>query len=127
MRLLILVIPFILLSCSKGFGHQVIGDQLTVFYTDESDQELAEKVANYFREHQLLTGKEQAVQLYRSKESLQLRLIATDTSSLRSMSFDEKKILLSFQDELNQSLNSEDWISLCICDDRFKPLYVVEP
>lgn len=105
----------------------MIGDQLTVFYNDQQDFGLAEKVANYFRDHKLLTGKEQAVQLHRSNKLILLKLIATDSSSLKAMPFEEKKLLLSFQENLNQEVQPDKPISLVICDDRFKPIFYVDP
>lgn len=117
----------LLFSCTHDYGNRVEGGKLNVFYTADADSSNAKKLAAFFRDNKLLTGKEQTIQLYRSKNSLEIRLIATDTSNLNRMPFEERKLLIDFQKQIESHLNANEPVSLIICDNQFKPLYRLDP
>ena len=108
------------MSCGSDFGHKIIGDEFTVYFTDVEDQNLAEEVANYFKDNELISNQKQDVQLVRLKNKIQLRLIANDPESCSRMSFEERKLLTDLQTKLYNEVIEEPF-ELVLCNNKFEP------
>lgn len=123
MKFIFFILPSILLfSCGSEHGNKVVGDQFTVYFTDSKDQEVAEKLAIYFRENELIASQKQDVQLVRLKKKLQLRMIATLPNEVKNMSFEERKLLTDLQTSLYNEVIKAPF-ELVICNDEFEPIY----
>jgi len=109
-------------ACGSEHGNKVVGGQFTVYFTDVRDQKLAEKIAVYFKENELITSSKQDIQLVRLKKKLQLRIIASQTKDLSSMSFEEQKLLTELQTSLYKEVINAPF-ELVICNNKFEPLF----
>lgn len=107
-------------ACGSDYGHEIHGDQLTVYFTESSDQDAAEKIAHFWKDNALLTGKKQDIQLTRNNKTLEIRLIMNDEKASKEIPFWEKQILLELQDTLGQILNQN--LELVVCNKRFETL-----
>lgn len=114
-----------LLSCGSDYGNRVIGDNFTVYFTNKNDQKLAEEIALYFKENNLISNQKQDVQLSRVNNSLRLSLIAEGSSEqVKNMSFEERKLLTELQTSLYQNVFNKPF-DLVICNDKFEPIYTL--
>lgn len=111
----------LIFSCSSDLGNKVVGGNLTVYYTDVNDQKLAESVAMYFKENELISTQKQDLQLVRLKNKIQLRLIATDEENIKNMPFEERKLLTDLQSDLYQQVFNSPF-ELVLCNNKFEPL-----
>ncbi|MDX2362661.1 MAG: hypothetical protein QNK23_17765 [Crocinitomicaceae bacterium] len=112
----------VLVSCGPDYGNQVIGGKLTVYYTSAEDQSIAEKIALYMKDHQLLTEEKQDVQFTSLDGAYRLNLIANDPSTAEQMTFDERKLLLDLQSELRSHLEIINF-QIVLCNKKFEPIY----
>lgn len=121
---LIILTSVVLTSCSSNMGHKVVGGKFTVYFNDPNDEKFATSLANYFKSNALLTGKEQDVQLERiQKNEYQLKIIATNPSTVKNLSFEELSVLMAFQSELNKTVFDNKRVELVICNDQFESMY----
>jgi hypothetical protein len=109
-------------SCTGESGNKITGGNLSVYFDDASDKEVAKKIAVFWKDHKLLTGKEQDIKLIRSGEVHQLYLIAVDEKEAVNLSFRELKALTELQNLINEDSLSSMPIEIVVCDDQFKPL-----
>lgn len=112
-----------LVSCSNEYGHQVVGGNLTVYFTDENDEKLAAEIAKFWKNNELLTEQPQDIQLNHHKSGYQLCLIAKEKSGVKNMPFEERKALLELQKQLQNEVFGDNDLELLICDNHFKPIY----
>ncbi|MFT5859087.1 MAG: hypothetical protein ACI865_001183 [Flavobacteriaceae bacterium] len=120
-----IVLFALLFSCESDDLHQAIGGELTVHYESESDEELAEKILMFWRDNDLLSGKEQDLQLVRRKGIPQLSIIAKDTANIQNMPFMEKKLFSELKLKLWKEVFRKKTFKLMISDNKFNPLYSV--
>ncbi len=98
------------------------GDKFSVYFPDPKDHEMAAKIANYWKDHDLLTGKEQDIQLLSSDGNYQLLLIAKD-SKTKTVSLEEKITLSKLQVDLREKLGDDKtYFEIIICNDQFEPI-----
>lgn len=116
---------FLTLSCGSDFGNKVVGGNFTVYFTDVKDQELAEKIAVYFKENDLISSQKQDVQLVRENKTIQLRLISSSTDNIKSMPFEERKLLVALKYNLQKEVFKKQF-DLVICNDKFEPIYTID-
>ena len=127
-RILVLfqiILCTLLFSCKSDDLHQAIGGELTVHYESESDKELAEEILMFWRDNDLLSGKEQDLQLVRLKGVPKLSIIAKDTATIENMPFMEKKLFSELKLKLWKEVFSRKTFKLVISDNKFNPLYSV--
>ncbi|MEJ6582642.1 MAG: hypothetical protein QNL61_01000 [Crocinitomicaceae bacterium] len=117
-----ILFSLLVLSCDSDYGNKVVGDKFTVYFTDVKDQKLAEEIAVYFKENELITSQKQDLQLVRLKKKLQLRMIANQSKDIVNMSFDERKLLTELQTSLYQEVIKSPF-ELVICNDKFEPIF----
>ena len=113
---------FVLISCGEDYGHEIHGGELTVYFTDRSDEKLAEGVANYWKEHELLTGKKQDLRLVKDGDWYTLHIIANHPEEIMEMRFEERKELLDMQQDLQIKLGEHN-LQIVLSDNRFKEIY----
>ena len=114
------------LSCSSDYGNKVVGDNFTVYFVDVKDQKLAEKVAVYFKENELISNHKQDLQLVRVNGEIQLRLIASSPENIDGMPFEERKLLTALQFDLSAKVFNNESIDLVLCDENFEPIYTLD-
>lgn len=119
---LIFLAVLLLSACGADYGHRVVGDNLTVYFADTKDQDLAENVAVFWRNKDLMTTNKQDLQLVRKPDLYELRIIANEPKKVKDMPFEERKLLLELQNELADSLFKKP-LQLVICNANFEPVY----
>jgi len=124
-KVLFFSLLFLILSCNNDYGNKVVGGKFTVYFTDTKDQKLAEKIAVYFKENDLISNQKQDLQLARVNKTLQLRLIATSPKNAQEMSFEERKLLTELQTSLYKNVFKKPF-DLVICNDKFEPIYTLD-
>ena len=112
----------ILASCSEEYGHEIHGGNLTVFFLDEEDQAMAEKIALFWKENELITGNNQDIQLIKEGDWYEIRVIAKRPEEVKAMNFDERKKMLDLQQNIQLTLNEPN-LQLIICNERFEEIY----
>ena len=100
-----------------------MGDKLTVYFTSTEDEALATKVAEFWKDHDFLTGKPQDLQLTNVEGVYDLRLIASDVKHIKEVSIPERKALLDLQRVLRDSVFPGKSFELIVCDNKFLPIY----
>ena len=116
------VLFVVVLACEADNGNKIVGDKFTVYFTDVKDQKLAEEIAIYFKENELLSSQKQDVKIVRVKKKLQLRIIANETKDVAKMSFEEQKLLTDLQTSLYEDVVKAPF-ELVICNNEFEPIF----
>lgn len=116
-----IILSLLFLSCDSDYGNKVVGNKFTVYFTDAKDQKLAEEIAIYFKENELISSQKQDLQLVRFKKKLQLRMIATQSKDIANMPFEERKLLTELQTSLYKEVVKAPF-ELVICNDKFEPI-----
>lgn len=118
----ILVSVTLLVSCVDDHGNRVEGGELSVYFDRDSDIQKAKDIAAYWKENDLLTGVEQDLKLTFQDSTFYLYLIKRKELELGSLDFQERKLLIQLQSDLQDSLFKGESLELIISDDHFKPL-----
>lgn len=114
---------FLLMSCADDFGHKVVGDKLTIYFIDETDEDKATDLALYMKKRDLLTGEQQDMQLVTEDKVVFVKLIAMEPEEVKNIPVSERSVLLDFQKELSDSVFNGQSVNLLICDRDFNPIY----
>ncbi|MGY8926089.1 MAG: hypothetical protein ACKVJC_02210 [Flavobacteriales bacterium] len=122
-KILLLSSLILLTACSSGYGHQAKGENLSVYFMDKTDEGKAEKVAFYWKENGLITGKKQDLQIVKLSESHQLNIIKSFEGG-QSIPFEERKLLLNLQTKLEEEIFS-DGLEIIICNDKFESIHKI--
>lgn len=117
------LLVILLSACAGDFAHKVVGDNLTVYFTDRNDEKLAENIALFWKENQLIAADKQDLQLVRLKETVQLRMIANVPENVKNMSFEERKLLSELEQQIQANMDEES-LQLVICNSKFEPIYI---
>ena len=102
------------------------GGELTVYYFDQSESETAEKIAFFWKENGLLSGKKQDLQVRRVDDRFTVSMIAVEPKKIDNMSIDEVQLLAQLKKKLYVEVFSQESFTLEICNDRFETIYTVE-
>jgi hypothetical protein len=113
-------------SCDSDNRHQLVGGNLTVYYFQESEVKMAEKVAFFWKDRGLLTGKKQDLQLRKIEKKYTLSMIATEKDAVKKMTFDEIQLLAQLKRRLWEDVFDKESFNLVICNNKFEPIYTVE-
>lgn len=123
--ILVISLALLILSCGGDYGNRVVGNNFTVYFTNKKDQKLAEDVAMYFKEYNLISNQKQDIQLTRVNKRFQLRLIATGSiEQVKNMPFEERKLLTELQTSLYKNVIKKPF-DLVVCNDKFEPIYTL--
>jgi hypothetical protein len=121
-KLYFLFILATIVSCSEDFGSEVVGGNLTVFYTNTGDDALATDLALFYKNNDLIASEPQHIQIIRRKKGYRVNIIATDFTEAKRMSFKNRKALLKLHGMLQDSVFMNDKVDLIVCDNQFKPI-----
>lgn len=114
---------FLITACASDYGHRVSGENLTVYFDNEDDARLAEDVARYWKDYNLITGQKQDLRLVRKKETYQLKLIAINPKEVKNMPALERYQLTELQKDLRDKVFGEKIVQIVLCNDKFESLY----
>ncbi|MBU2020214.1 MAG: hypothetical protein KJ941_11270 [Bacteroidetes bacterium] len=112
-----------LFSCQQNYGNKLESNELDLYYTRIEDENFARQVGNYWKNNNFLNDQKQSLQLDFIENTYYLKLISKDTSSLKNMSFEERNILITLQNDLRKEIFPKHNFNLVLCDNQFKPLY----
>jgi hypothetical protein len=113
---------FLFSACGQDYGNKLESNELDIYFTDNHDEDLARKIAEFWKQNKLLGNKKQYLQLSRNKDLVQLKLIPSEKFQAENFSFDERSILKSLQDSLQNKLNLKQ-LELVIANSQFKTIY----
>ncbi len=107
-------------SCSKGYGTSYVQKNLTVYYTNNNDLNLVQKLADYWFLNGLIGAKAQTIRLITEGENnRQLQLIAVKNLDVKSLKFDDISKLQTLENELNQTIFKGNEVDVVLCNSRF--------
>ncbi|MEJ6598906.1 MAG: hypothetical protein QNK78_09565 [Crocinitomicaceae bacterium] len=121
-KLYFLFLLVAIVSCSEDFGSEVVGGDLTVFYTNAEDKPLASDLALFYKNNNLIYSEPQHIQITRIKKGYRINIIAKDFKEAQKMSFKNRKALLKLHGMLQDSVFINNKVDLIVCDDQFKPI-----
>jgi hypothetical protein len=122
---LILLKTFIFLTitgCSNNFGNRLEGENLAVFYVDKKDKELATKLAFFWKDNGLIGSEPQNVRYFSSGKRHFVQLIPSDKFDSRLFSFDERKLLMELQKDLDSAVFNYVGCEIILCNEKFEPI-----
>ena len=106
-------------ACNNNFGEVVVREKVQVFYLEPISKKQAEKLADYWREKELVGAKTQYLQLSKSGEVIQLKIIANDTTYLEAIPFEIKLELFQLDSMLRQDVFTKSEFQILISDKQF--------
>lgn len=109
-------------SCASEQGSKVTGGNLSVYFDNDKDQELATEIAHFWQANDLIADQPQDIKLTRYKKGYRLALIARDKEDAKIMMFKERKALMDLQSMLKDSIFQDKKFEIIVTDDRFKPI-----
>ncbi|MFT5778660.1 MAG: hypothetical protein ACI837_001616 [Crocinitomicaceae bacterium] len=120
------VLFLVLLSaCTSDDRNKIVGGELTVYFIDKQDESLAKEVALYWKEHDLVTGKPQDLELSKAENGYVLAMIAKKPNELDLMTFTEKRLLNELKMDLYETIFEEKPFNLVLSNPKFETLYVI--
>lgn len=123
--LFILTMLIGMISCSDSSMHKVVGDQLTVHFENEKDEKVAEKLARFWLENELVTGKPQDIKISSDNDSYAVGIIAVEPQSVKELPFTEQKLLTDLRRQMRADVFDGKMVVLNICNAKFETLYQV--
>lgn len=125
MRFLFIIAVFLLFqSCSKGYGHKLTAKNLNVYFESKDQEEKANSLGKFWQSKDLVGDREQNIKLSQSNGSYYIHLILSKEFKDQALTFNEQKLLLELQKELDSTIFKGDHgCQILICDNEFKPLY----
>jgi hypothetical protein len=106
-------------ACNNNFGEVVVREKVQVFYLEPISKKQAEKLADYWREKELVGAKTQYLQLSKSGEVIQLKIIANDTTYLEAIPFEIQLELFQLDSMLRQDVFTKSEFQILISDKQF--------
>ena len=106
-------------ACNNNFGEVVVREKVQVFYLEPISKKQAEKLADYWREKELVGAKTQYLQLSKSGEVIQLKIIANDTTYLDAIPFEIQLELFQLDSMLRQDVFTKSEFQILISDKQF--------
>lgn len=124
LRKTIFLISIALVSCTSDYGNRVEGDNFTIYFPNPDDEGMAAQVARYWKDHGLLTGEKQDIQLLSKEGDYQLLLIAEDKDKMKVMPIEEQMLLSELQKDLQKELGNDNaFFEIVICNAQFEPIF----
>ena len=123
---LVIFLITIVSSCSSEYGSSIVGDQLTVYFNSPSEEHIAEQIALYWKNNDLLTGQKQDLKVVESDDGVYvLKIIASEPKENFSIPFEQRKLLIELENDLNEKI-ADSPVEIVICNNQFKPIYNVD-
>ena len=120
---LILLIVF-LFSCSSDQGNRVIGDKLSVYFELPKNEKVAEDIALYWKENNLLTGRKQDIKIIVGDTKNQLLLIENKSFKSEELPFSQRKLLNDLKNDLQEKIFHKK-LEIIICNEKFESKYII--
>lgn len=114
-----------MISCTDSSMNKVVGDQLTVHFENAKDEKVAEKLARFWLENELVTGQPQDIKLSSDSNSYSVGIIAVEPQSVKQLPFTEQKLLTDLRRQLRTEVFDGEMVVLNLCNAKFETLYQV--
>lgn len=122
--LFLLTLVLLFQSCSKGYGNKLTAKNLNVYFESKYQEEKANSLGKYWQSKGLVGDREQNIKLSKSNGSYYVHLILSEEFKNQDITFNEQKLLLDLQKEMDSTIFKGDHgCQILICDNEFKPLY----
>ena len=116
----------LLVACNSDKRKFHEGGELKVYYFDDSESDIAKKVAFFWKENGFLTGEKQDLQVRKDNGRYTVSMIAAKPKIIGNMPMDEVQLLAQLKKKLYVEVFNEEAFTLEICNDRFEAIYTVE-
>ena len=125
--LVLITLVGVLLACQSNEKNSVSAGELTVYFIDKKEEDKAEWLAKYWHDSNLVTGKDQDIQLCKDEKGrYMVQLIASDPEQVDKMPFEEQLQLSKLRADLQHTGFVGEPVVLAICDNTFNPIIVIE-
>lgn len=122
--LFLLTLVLLFQSCSKGYGNKLTAKNLNVYFESKDQEKKANSLGKFWQNKGLVGDREQNVKLSKSNGSYYVHLILSEEFKNQDITFNEQKLLLELQREMDTTIFKGDLgCQILICDNEFKPLY----
>jgi len=110
-------------ACSNGQGNKLIAKNLTIYFDQKEVVDQANSLGKFWQNKGLVGERPQSIKLTKSEGTFYIHLIITEEFKESELVFDEKKLLLDLQRELDTTIfKGEKGCQILICDAAFKPI-----
>lgn len=116
----------ILFGCNSDKRNKFVGGELTVYYFDKSEAEIAKSIAFFWKENKLLTGRKQDLQVRKDNNQFTVSMIAAEPKKVSIITIDEVQLLAQLKKKLYVEVFKQEAFNLEICDGSFEAIYTVE-
>lgn len=111
-------------SCSKGHGNLLQSEELDVYFEFQEDEQLASSLGRFWKDKGFLGSSKQSIRLTKDDEYYFVQLIASQPNNVENIPFQEMKLLMDLQNELDTTVFKEaGTVQIILCNNEFKPLY----
>jgi hypothetical protein len=116
-------------SCSKGHGYSLVKKNITLYYEDEKHSKIAEEVLLVLDSMNLSPDHKMDIKLQKKDTKFQLLLIKAEAFKTEVVDFDEIKLLLEFQQLLNEKVATfrTTPCELAIANNQFEVIEIPNP
>ena len=111
-------------SCSKGHGNLLQSERLDVYFEFQEDEQLASSLGRFWKDKGFLGSSKQSIRLTKDDEYFFVQFIANHPNNVENIPFQEMKLLMDLQNELDSTVFKEaGTVQIILCNNEFKPLY----
>ncbi len=113
----------LLFSCAKGYGNKLTAKNLNVYFEQKKDEKAANALGKFWQDKGLVGEREQNIMLRSDKDFYYIYLIQTKDYREIPMNFQEHKLLLELQEELDSVVfKATKPCKIVISNERFQEL-----
>lgn len=109
----------VLCACESNYGDVAVRDKVQVYYLEPISKKQAEALAAYWINKNLVGENMQYVQLSKTGEVIQLKLIANDSTLLQEIPFELQIPLFQLDSMLRKDMFHNQEFQLLISDKQF--------
>lgn len=109
----------VLCACESNYGDVAVRDKVQVYYLEPISKKQAEALADYWINKNLVGENMQNVQLSKTGEVIQLKLIANDSTLLQEIPFELQIPLFQLDSMLRKDMFHNQEFQLLISDKQF--------
>ena len=124
MKLLVFLCVLLLSqACSDGQVNKLVAKNLTIYFDQKEVEDKANFLGKFWQNKGLVGERPQSIKLTRSEGTFYIHLIISEEFKESELVFDEKKLLLNLQREMDTTIfKGEKGCQILICDAAFKPI-----
>jgi len=118
-----------LLSCSKGHGLHTTAHNITVYYEETSQEKMAKEILEFFKAIKISPSHQMDLKLIKLERKFQLLFIKGEAFKAEDLDFEEIKIFLDLQQQLNAKVSSftATPCEIAIANNQFEVLEIPNP